>query len=150
MDSRWANFERTAADDPHALGEVLVRCADDHVFDTRIPSCGHCRRSERVVGLELHHRPHDYASRRENVFEQGELCQQVGLDAFAGFVVWPQSIAKRFDNVIGRDGDVRGAALHHAQNREENTSDRGDLPSIGIAGGRQRVVVPEQLVCAVD
>ena len=94
----------------HALGEVLVRRADDHAFDTRIASRRHRPGGERIVRLELHHRPDDDAGRREGVFEQWELRQQVGFDAFAGLVARPQSIAERLDDVIGGDGDVRGAA----------------------------------------
>src|SRR5207245_8107641 len=82
--------------------------------------------------------------------EQWELCQQVGFDAFAGFVTWPQFVAKRFDNVIGRNSDVRGTVLDHAQHRREDASDRGYLPPIRIPCGRQCVIVPEQFVCAVD
>jgi hypothetical protein len=32
----------------------------------------------------------------------------------------------------------------------DDASDRGDLAPVPIPCGRQRVVVPEQLVCAVD
>ena len=68
---------------------------------------------------------------------------QVRFDAFTSLVARPQFVAKRFDNVIGRNRDVRGAAFDHAQNRSENTSDRGDLSSVRILRGRQSVVVPE-------
>ena len=108
------------------------------------------RGRERVVRLELHHRPDDDARRREGLFEQWELRQQVGFDAFAGLVAWPQFVAERLDDVIGRNGDVRGTALDHAQHRREHASNRGDLAAVRIARGRQRVVVAEQFVCAVD
>ena len=124
--------------------------ADDHAFDPRVPSGRDRRGSQRIVRLELHHRPDHNARRREDVFEQRELRQQVGLDAFAGLVAWPQLVAKRFDDVIGRHGNVRGAALDHAQHRREHAADRGDLAAVLIPRGGQRVVVPEQLVCAVD
>ena len=52
--------------------------------------------------------------------------------------------------MIGGNGNVRGAAFDHAQHRREHASDRGDLAAVPIPRGRQRVVVPEQLVCAVD
>ena len=52
--------------------------------------------------------------------------------------------------MIGRHGDVRGAAPDHAQDRREHASNRGDLVPVPIPRGRQGVVVPEQLVCAVD
>ena len=115
-----------------------------------IPSGRHRPGSQRIVRLKFHHRPDDNAGRREHVFEQWELRQQVGFNAFAGLVTRPQSVAKRFDDVIGRNGDVRGAALDHAQHRGEDASDRGHFAAVLIPRGRQRVVVPEQLVCAVD
>ena len=84
------------------------------------------------------------------LFEQLELGQEIGLDPFAGLVAWPQPIAEGLDDVIGRDGDVRGAAANHAQDRREHAAHRGDFATVPIPRGRQGVVVPEQLVCAVD
>jgi len=52
--------------------------------------------------------------------------------------------------VIGRHGDVRRAAADHAEHRRQYAPHRGDLATVLIARGRKRVVVPEQLVCAVD
>src|SRR5712691_8548934 len=52
--------------------------------------------------------------------------------------------------MVGRNGEVRGAAFDHTQHRGEHSSDCADLATVLIAGGGQRVVVPEQLVCAVD
>jgi hypothetical protein len=68
----------------------------------------------------------------------------------SGLVTWPQFVAKRFDDVIGRNRDVRGTVFDHSQNRGKDASDRGDLSSVRILRGRQRVVVPEQLVGTVD
>ena len=65
-------------------------------------------------------------------------------------VPWPQSIAEGFDDVICRDSDMRGTATDHAENRRENTAHASNLLAFGIAGGRKRVVVTEQLVRAVD
>jgi hypothetical protein len=39
------------------------------------------------------------------------------LDAVAGFVAGPKLVAKRFDDVIGRDADVRAALLDQFQDR---------------------------------
>ncbi len=77
------------------------------------------------------------------------IAPQVGVDAFARLVSWPQFVAKGFDYVIGRNRDVRGPAFHHAQNRSEDASDRCDFASVRFRGW-QSVVVPEQLVCTVD
>jgi len=65
--------------------------------------------SKRVVCFELHHRPDNNASSGEDVFEKWELCQQVGLYAFAGLVSCPKSVAKRLNNMIGGNRDVCGA-----------------------------------------
>ena len=73
------------------------------------------RRSERVIGFELDHRPHDHAHRRERLFERMELREQRGLDACAGLVAGPEPIAKRFDDVIGRDAEIGGAVLDHLE-----------------------------------
>ena len=43
--------------------------------------------------------------------------------------------------------NVRGAAANRTQNRPEHASHGGDLAAVR---GRQGIVVPEQLVCAVD
>jgi hypothetical protein len=45
--------------------------------------------------------------------------------------------------VIGGNANVRGAAMDHAQYRREHASNSGDLMTVLIACGRQRVIVPE-------
>ena len=107
----------------HALREVLVWRADNHLVDSCISIGRNRRGTESVVRLKFHHRPDDHAGRRQSLFQQRELGQQIGLDALAGFVSWPQSVAERFNHVIGRDGDVRGAAADHTQHRREYASD---------------------------
>jgi hypothetical protein len=52
--------------------------------------------------------------------------------------------------MIGRDANVGGTATDHSENRREHASHASDLLAIGISGGRKRVIVPEQLVRAVD
>ena len=52
--------------------------------------------------------------------------------------------------MIGGDGDVRGALANHAEDRREHTPHRRNLSAGVIPDRRQRVVVAEQLVCAVD
>ena len=64
---------------------------------------------ERVVGLELDHRPDDHAHRRERLLERLELRPQRRLDAVAGLVARPEVVAERLDDVVGRDADVRRA-----------------------------------------
>ena len=55
------------------------------------------RRGERVVGLELDHRPDDDAHRGERVLERMELREQRRLDAGRGLVAGPQVVAERLD-----------------------------------------------------
>jgi hypothetical protein len=52
--------------------------------------------------------------------------------------------------VIGCDSDVRGATTDHPQHRRQDTANGRDFPALLVPGGWQRIVVPEQLVCAVD
>ena len=66
-------------------------------------------RSERIVGFELDHRPDDNAHGRERLLERMKLREQRALDPSAGLVVRPETIAKRFDHVIGGDAEVRSA-----------------------------------------
>ena len=77
-------------------------------------------RSERVVGLELDHRPDRDAHRRERLLERLELRAQCGVDALAGLVAGPQIVAERLDDVVGRDADVRRARLDHLQHRVQH------------------------------
>ena len=90
-----------------ALREILVGRADQHALDARVRG-GRCRRRrQRIVGLELDHRPDGDAERRQRLFEQRELREEVGVDALAGLVAGPQIVAERLDHVVGRDADVR-------------------------------------------
>ena len=98
---------------------------------TRGSSPATCRAGrERIVRLEFHHRPDDDAERRQRFFEERELREQVGLDARAGLVAGPQAVAERLDHVIGRDGDVRRAAVDHAEHGRDNAADGGDFGAV--------------------
>ena len=52
--------------------------------------------------------------------------------------------------MIRRHSDVRRTVTDHAEHRREYASRRADLAALLIARGWQSVVVPEQLVGAVD
>ena len=54
---------------------------------------------------------------RERFLQRVELREQRRLDAVAGLVAGPEVVAKRLDDVIGRDADVRRALLDHLQHR---------------------------------
>src|SRR2546429_2894762 len=134
----------------HALAQILVGRADDDLLDlSRL--CGpNGGRRERVVGLELLHRPDHHAHVAQRVLERMELREQVRLDAFAGFIARPEIIAKRFNDVVGGHTDVRRASLEHPEHRAEHADDRGDFVAISVELFRHRVEMPEQLVGAVQ
>jgi hypothetical protein len=62
----------------------------------------------------------------------------------------PEVVAEGFDDVIGRDADVRGAAVDHPENRSDDAADGADLAPLRVVRLRDRIVVAEELVRAVD
>jgi len=52
--------------------------------------------------------------------------------------------------VVGRDADVRGAAVDHPEHGTDDATDGGDLTAVPVARRGDRVIVPEQFVGAVD
>jgi hypothetical protein len=54
------------------------------------------------------------------------------IDAFARLVTRPEVVAERFNDVIGREGDVRRTAFDHAQNGSKRFPNCGDLTAISI------------------
>ena len=109
------------ADD--ALREILVRRPDAHLLDPRVLRREMRGRRERIVGLELDHRPRRHAHRRERLFERVELRPQRRLDAFAGLVAGPEIVAERLDDVIGGHADVRRPVLEHLHDGAEHAGD---------------------------
>ena len=132
------------------LRQILVGRADEHAIHARIRRGRRRGSRQRVVSLELHHRPHRDAQRRQHLLEQRKLREQVGLDAVARLVAGPELIAERLDDVIGRDPDVGGADRHHAEQRCQHAADRSDFPAVAITCRRDGIVMPEELVRAVD
>ena len=133
-----------------ALGEILVGRADEHALDARVAAGNLSGRRQRIVGLVFDHRPHRDAQRGERFLEHGKLREQFGFDAGTRLVSRPEPIAKRLDDVVGGDADVRGAGGDQAEHRADHAADRGHFPSRGVFRRRKGVVVAEQLVGAVD
>src|SRR4051812_3817465 len=134
----------------HALGEVLVGRADHNAIDVWIVrGRAGCRR-ERIIGLELHHRPDGDAERGERLFEQRELREQIGVNPGARLVSGPQPVPEGFDHVIGRDPEVVGALANQGENRCDHGTYCPNLAAVAVASGRDRIIMPKQLVGAVD
>ena len=68
------------------LPEVLVGRADHHLLDAFVGARDDRRARERVVGLEVDHRPHGHAEGAERVLQHRELGLQERIDAVAGLV----------------------------------------------------------------
>ena len=133
-----------------ALAEVLVGGADDHLIHLRIG--GRHRRGcgQRVVGLELHHRPHGHPRGRQSVLQDRELALQVRVDALARLVGRPQLVSKRLDDVVGGDADVRGPLLEQRQHRAHHAPGGPHLLPVAVHVPRHGEEVAKQLVGAVD
>ena len=151
IDYEYATQRRlhdAGADD--RLGEILVGGADQHLLHRGIPRGRPRACRQRVVRLELHHRPEDEARSRQGLLEQRELREEVGLDALPCLVARPQGVPEGLDHLVRRHRDVRRAAVDQAEQRGEHPPDRTDLGPVRQLRGRQRVVVAEQFIGPVD
>src|SRR5580765_6868365 len=79
-----------------------------------------------------------------------ELIPQNRIDAGAGLVAAPEVVAKRFDDVVGGDANVRAAFLDHLQNAVQHAADAAELRVFATARTTRAVEVTKQLVGAVD
>ena len=100
-----------------ALPEVLVRREDPDLVDlsTESRSGG----GERVVGLELPHRPDDGPDGPGGLLGCIELRPQLGRDAFIRFVVCKEIVAKGADGIVERHRQVRDLLRWICQQREQ-------------------------------
>jgi hypothetical protein len=78
------------------------------------------------------------------------LREERRLDAFAGLVSIPKPVAKRLDNVIGSNADVRGPLGHHLQHGVKDSGHGAEPRGFTGPDAAQTVKVPEQLVRSVD
>ena len=109
------------------------------------------RRRERVVALELDHRPHDDPERAARVLGRPELREQLRVDAVAGLVAGVEIVAERLDHVIERDRDVRDAGLaEQREHRAQQAAHGADLEAVGGRARRAAVVRAKQLERSVD
>jgi hypothetical protein len=108
------------------------------------------RRRQRVVGLQLDHRPHGDAHRGEGLLQRVELRRQGAIDPGPGLVVGPELVPERLDHVIGGDTEVGGALLDHLQHRMQQAGDRAQRLVLALVEAALAVEVAEQLVGAVQ
>ncbi len=110
------------------------------------------RRRQRVVRLELDHRPERDPERDDRLLRHGELGEEVGGDAGLGLVAGPEIVAERADHPVVGAGDVRGALVpEQREERPDEPGDRGEGHPVAAADRRtRRVVRPEELVGRVD
>src|SRR5262249_46208188 len=108
-----------------------------------------CRR-DRVVGLELDHRPHDEPERSGGSLDELELRDEPRVEALAGLVAGEEVVAERFDHVIERHAAVRdrAGAQHDRQGAQEHAR-RTDLAAL-VLRGRRTEPRTEQLVRAIE
>ena len=123
-----------------ALPQVLVRREDADLVDLSSES-RRCR-GERVIGLELAHRPDHRSDGTGGLLGGVELRPQLGRHAFVRLVLREEIVAKRSDRVVEghrqvgdllrRVGQQREQRLRHAQRR------------------LQRLLRPLRIVCAEE
>ncbi len=105
---------------------------------------------ERIVRLELDHRPHRHAHGGERILERVKLTEQGRLDPVARLVLWPEIVAERLDDMIGRDAEVRRAAFNHLQHGIQYAEHGAEGSVVTLVEAAQTIEVSEQLVGAVD
>jgi len=79
-----------------------------------------------------------------------ELREKRSLDAIARLVVGPKTVAKRLDDVVGRDTDVRRSALEHLQHGLHHADHGCEGRVFTLREAPRPVKMSEQLVRAVD
>src|SRR5581483_1538731 len=90
----------------NALSHVLVRGADAHLrYFLPVAKSG-CRRSERIVGLELDHRPNDQSQCAGSSLGESELIEQSLRIPLARLVLRVEVIPERLDVVVESTRDV--------------------------------------------
>jgi hypothetical protein len=149
--ARSASIEQHHLAAGHALAEVLVGAADQHLRDLGVLDQLESGTRQRVVGFELHHRPRDHAQRFGDLLGQRKLGQKQRVDAIAALVAVEHLVAKRLDHVIEGNRHVGRALLLDQRGQRGDQRARGaDLGAVWRGGARRAVVHAKKLVGAVD
>src|SRR6266853_3158365 len=134
----------------HALRQILVGCPDAYLAYPVVFGGESRRGGERIVGFQLDHGPYRHSQRAERILERMKLREQCRLDAVTGLVVGPKSITEGFDDVIGRNSQMRRSFLDHLQHGMEHAVYGAEGSIVALAEAAQTVEVAEQLVGAVN
>src|SRR5439155_1089648 len=78
-----------------------------------------------------------------------ELREERALHAIPGLVAGPELVAKRLDDVVGRDAEVRGSLLDHLQDRMQHADHGAEGLILALGKVTPAVELAEQLVRAV-
>ena len=135
------------ADD--ALREVLVGRPDAHLLDALVRRRKMRGRRQRVIRLQLDHRPCRHSHRRQKLFEGVKLRPQRRIDSFAGLIAGPKLVAERLDDVVGGHSDVRRSFIQHLHDGAEHSRHRPER-LIGQLAAAKTVEMAKELVRAVD
>ncbi len=141
------NLYHTIIDD--ALREIFVRRPDTNLLNSTVLRREMSSGRERIVGFELDHGPNRHAHRDKRFFEWNKLRSQRTFDAGAGFVTRPELVAKRLDDVVRRDTDVRGAVFEQLGHRAQHAGNCAER-RISLLETTDSVEMTEQFVCTVD
>jgi hypothetical protein len=81
--------------------------------------------AKRVIGFQLDHRPYGNAHCIECFFERSET-EREGQARCHRRSLYPghRRLAKRLDDVVGRNADMSGATLDHLQHRVQSRRSR--------------------------
>jgi hypothetical protein len=134
------------------LRHVLVGGADDDPLDAVLGGEPLRGGGDRIVGLELDHRPEHDAERLDRSLGDRELGEELGVHPGLGLVAGVALVAERADDAVGRAADVRRTLV--AEEVEELLDESGharEEQAVAAADRRARGEVrPEQLVRRVD
>ena len=135
-----------------ALPEVLVGREDPNLIDVG----GETRRAgcERIVRLELAHRPHRNAERANGILCRIELREKLRRHAFLGLVAVEQIVAEAANRIVERDRHVGDRLVRIVQQRQHGRCERNGgllVRPVRRAMGRPfRKEGAEELISAVD
>ena len=110
------------------------------------------RGRDRVVGLELDHRPEHDAQRLDRGLGDGELVEELGRHPGRRLVAGEEVVAERLDHPVRGAADVRGALLaEQVQELVAQPRDARQVDPVAAEDRRaRRVERAEQLVGGVD